>query len=462
MLGADDHVIIGLSGGADSVCLLFLLVSMRERYGLKLHAVHVHHGIRGAEADRDAEFTKALCERLNVDYRLCRYDIPAIAREEKISEEEAGRNARYAEFRKASSECGGAKIAIAHNLNDQAETVLHNLARGSGIAGLAGIAPVNGDIIRPLLCVSRAEIEEYLAEIGASYCTDSTNLGDDYTRNRIRHDILPGLADGVNAGALRHVAESGFKLRKVKELLDEEAEREYKKLIIAGAGGPARQVLWRDDDFALCHEAIRGEVAIRLFKELTGHLKDFTDEHVDSLCELYKRETGKKVNLPYGLVAEKTYEGVRLYVTGTDTGTHGRYEAFANNNVSMKIVITDITQGGTRHIVSVSGGVITLSDRAIIKIPESGCIRWFDYDKMSTDLSLRHRKDGDRIALFSDGRGKSVKDYMTDKKIPRDLRDSLWVVAAGSDIIWIYGDRTDAAHLIDEQTEHIIEVELYE
>ena len=186
-----DRIAVGVSGGADSVALLRFLAALRPQFGWDLVVCHIHHGLRGAEADRDECFVRALAEQLGLPCAVSRIDAAALALRDHISVEEAGRMARYAFFAQTAGE--GGRIATAHTLDDSIETVLMNLVRGTGLRGLCGIPRIRGNIVRPLLDCTRAEVEDYLGALGQPYCTDSTNLTDDYTRNRIRHDILPRL-----------------------------------------------------------------------------------------------------------------------------------------------------------------------------------------------------------------------------------------------------------------------------
>jgi len=188
-----DRIAVGVSGGADSVALLRFLAVLREEYRWELIVCHIHHGLRGAEADRDEQFVRELAGQLGLPYAVRHIDAAALALENHLSVEEAGRDARYAFFAETAGE--GGRIATAHTLDDTIETVLMNLIRGTGLHGLCGIPRTRGNIVRPLLDVTRAEVEEYLALLGQPYCTDSTNLSDDYTRNRVRHDILPRLRE---------------------------------------------------------------------------------------------------------------------------------------------------------------------------------------------------------------------------------------------------------------------------
>lgn len=199
MTDRGDSVLAAVSGGADSVCLLLLLHEMAAELGIKVFAFHMNHGIRGAEADRDERFVMELCERLNIPLTVAHEKVEEYAAERGLSGEEAGRILRYHHLGETAEKYQCAKIAVAHHEDDDAETVLLNLFRGSGLAGLSGIRPVRENIIRPLLCVSRKEIEEYLNEQELSWCEDSTNKENDYTRNKIRNELLPWVTENINS-----------------------------------------------------------------------------------------------------------------------------------------------------------------------------------------------------------------------------------------------------------------------
>ncbi len=231
LLRAGDRVVAGVSGGADSVCLLHVLVGLREELGLSVRAVHVHHGLRGEEADRDAAFVEKLAAEWDVPCRVVYADVRGYAAGNGLSEEEAGRLLRYRALREEAERMGGVgvKIAVGHQKEDQAETILHNLFRGSALKGLAGMAPsaaMDGGIciIRPLLGVSRAEIRSYLAENGLSFCEDSTNDTADYTRNRIRR-LLPVIRHDVNAQAVEHILAAGERMAQADAYFEKEAAR---------------------------------------------------------------------------------------------------------------------------------------------------------------------------------------------------------------------------------------------
>lgn len=234
-----DRIAVGVSGGADSVALLRFLAALRPQFGLDLVVCHIHHGLRGAEADRDECFVRALAEQLGLPCAVSRIDAAALALRDHISVEEAGRMARYAFFAQTAGE--GGRIATAHTLDDSIETVLMNLVRGTGLRGLCGIPRIRGNIVRPLLDCTRAEVEDYLGALGQPYCTDSTNLTDDYTRNRIRHDILPRLC-ALNPNFPGAMARMLPRLAAQQALIDCLAAQSAQQLH-AACGGLSRQGL---------------------------------------------------------------------------------------------------------------------------------------------------------------------------------------------------------------------------
>jgi tRNA(Ile)-lysidine synthase len=227
MLSPGDTVVCGLSGGADSVCLLLAMRELSERLSISVEALHVNHCLRGDESNRDEKFCRELCEKLNVNFTAVSCNVTSYAEENSLSTEEAARKLRYAIFAEHSA---GKKLATAHNADDNLETVILNLARGSALKGIAGIPPIRGNIIRPLLTVSRREIETFLKVRGQSFVTDSTNLSDDYTRNKIRHRIVPLLAEinrSVTETSVRSISALRAENALIEELTDE-AEARYR------------------------------------------------------------------------------------------------------------------------------------------------------------------------------------------------------------------------------------------
>lgn len=224
MINKTDSILVGLSGGADSVCLLLNLLELGKTMGINVSAVHIHHGIRGKEADRDAEFCKRLCEGLDIEFRIEYVDAVSFAKQNKLSVEEGARELRYGVFKKYSD---GKKIAAAHNLSDNAETMLINIIRGTGLKGLCGIPAVRDNIIRPLLFTSRQDIEGYLKQKNQEYMTDSTNLSSDYTRNKIRINIIPEILN-INNSFYKTSARNKIILEQEESFLEEYSQEAYR------------------------------------------------------------------------------------------------------------------------------------------------------------------------------------------------------------------------------------------
>ena len=312
-----DRIVAGVSGGADSICLFYLLVLLRREYGLFLSVVHINHGIRGKEADRDEQFVKEICRRYGVPLKSLFCDVKKLALRERISEEEAGRNIRYQAFLEYCKENKCNKLAIAHNKNDNAETVLFHLFRGSGIRGLSGMDPAREvntgfgkvTIIRPLLCVTRNEIEEFLRTEAICYQIDSTNLTDDYSRNKIRNRILTYARDEINAQAVSNIAEAADVLKEIESYLNDNIRVTYEKLVEEENG------TFRLGAAALLQEpiVIRKGLIKLLLEKLAGKSKDLEAVHVVSVLKLAAGQVGKQLHLPYNMIAQREYNDIILY-----------------------------------------------------------------------------------------------------------------------------------------------------
>ena len=223
MITSGDNIVAGVSGGADSVCLLLLLLEYGKKVPISLRVVHVDHGLR-ADAGEDARYVEDLCRQFHIPFCLTREDVREIAARERCSQEDAGRRLRYRAFYQAADDMGGARIAVAHNMGDNAETMLFHLFRGSGLKGLCGIAPVRDAVIHPVLCLERQEIEAYLRQRGISWRTDSTNGEDHYRRNRIRHHILPYAESQVVQGAAAHMCCTAEILSEAEDYLEQQTK----------------------------------------------------------------------------------------------------------------------------------------------------------------------------------------------------------------------------------------------
>ena len=305
MVKPGDRVMATLSGGADSVCMLRILVQLRDILGIRLRAVHVHHGLRGEEANRDSRFAEELCRELSVPFSLIYADVRGLADREGISEEEAGRILRYEGFesegKKWESEESGAglssvKTAVAHHSGDQAETILHNLFRGSGLGGLKGMPYVRGNVIRPLLDVSGEEIREYLRERGFSWKEDSTNHTDHYTRNRIRREILPAVEERINPGAGANILRMGKLAAMADSYLRQQAGRWLETWALDENNG-GRSIFLPEKPFKETEAILQLYAVMEVLKELAGSSKDLGLVHGQAAAELFAAGTPDRSSL---------------------------------------------------------------------------------------------------------------------------------------------------------------------
>ena len=460
MLQQKDRVVLGVSGGADSVCLLFVLLGLRQELNLSLHVVHINHGIR-QEAVEDAAYVKALCEANDLPFYLYERNIPTIAKERGCSEEEAGRQVRYEAFAEVFRLQGCTKIAVAHNSNDRAETMLFHLFRGTGLTGLGSIRPVREQIIRPILCLERAEIEAYLEEKQVSFRHDITNDSDDYTRNKIRHNILPYAEQEIVRGSVANMNRTADILAETENYIEEQLQKAKMRCVLEGNSAQQQYIL---DVKPLLeeHTLIQKRLLLQLLKELSPGHKDIAAIHVEDMVSLFHREGNRSINLPYGIVGSRQYEQVYLErrpETETEALQSRRWEPVSIDLTQLSEKELKIPLGYGRHMYF---KVLSCGKDAIIcqDIPQNQYTKWFDYDKIKECLTLRTRKTGDVLCIKGQGalQHKKLKDYMVTEKIPRLRRDELPVLAEGNQVLWLVGYRISEFYKVDTHTKCILEV----
>ncbi len=467
MIAPGDTVAAGVSGGADSVCLFLILCELAEELKFRLIAVHVNHGIRGKEAEADAGYVKRLCEERGVPFVLVREDVKAYAGREHLSEEEAGRKVRYRAFEETLYQYGApdGKIAVAHNANDRAETMLFHLFRGTGLAGASGIKPVRGRIIRPVLCLRREEIETYLRERQISFCIDRTNMEDTYTRNRIRNHIFPYVEEQVCRQAVEHMCEAADVLAETEQYIRKQTEEAYARCAAEADGRVELDIkrLSQEEPF------IRRQVLLFGLEQVTEGRKDITSVHIKEIEKLLDKDGSKQLSLPYGLVARreplKGYSSLILY----------REQNAEPAGCGEEPAAVEVPIPGTIEIPGLGRVEFTLLERGKLPpeseiagffsgnsqfIPQKSCTKWFDYDRITKSLVFRIRKKGDYLTINRNLGRKKLKDYMIEEKIPKSRREKLYVLADGSHILWVPGYRISEYYKITEDTEHILQVQL--
>ena len=502
MVEAGDCVVAGVSGGADSVCMLHLLARLQKEVPFRLAAVHVNHGLR-AEAGEDAAFVERLCGQWGIPFYLRAVDMAGYAASHRLSLEEAGRLLRYRAFQEVLEEIKAGnrgRIAVAHNADDRAETMLFHMFRGSGLKGLSSIRPVRESVIRPLLCVSRGQIEAYLEEEGLAWREDSTNGEDVYARNKIRHHILPYAQREICGGAVSHMGELADILAEAESYLARETDRLYdiyvredterksggdKGAETAGeTGNLYGEVIIGLDGFRTEDVVMRKRILLRVLERITPYRKDITARHIAGLMELTEKEGSKELFLPYGIRAVKEYDTLFLRRTEEAAGSPGEPAADGKGDLGQQAVfpgglpeicITEPTLvpgvAAEFDVPGMGGFTFILWETAFLpaasffyrkeqNIPENRYTKWFDYDKITTSLFLRTRKQGDYLTIDDALHTQSVKQYMINEKIPKAKRDSMYLLADGAHILWVPGHRVSRQYRVEKNTRRILEVRL--
>ena len=450
LLPRGSHVVLGLSGGADSVCLLQVLTVLKESLALTLTAVHVHHGIRGGEADGDAAFAEAFCRERGVACRTFYADVPAIAAEGGFSEEEAGRRVRYDYFRQVRDAVGADVIATAHHRDDQTETVLLNLCRGSSLRGLTGMRPAGHGIIRPLLSVTRAEIEDYLKTQGLSWREDRTNHEMAYTRNRMRGRVLPMLREEINGGTDLHVARTADLLTDVMDYIDGMAG-EAARRVLDETGLDEGYLILREEAFGGLHKVLQREVIRLAFETLSGSAKDLTMTHIEQIRLLCEKPVGKRLTLPYDLRAVKGEGEILLGRAGSPALRQDEMPQGQPFEQPPELVLLEVS-------VPEAVRPALLKDDKAFQNPENPYTKWIDYDTIKDRLIFRKRREGDYMVIAG-GRRKKLRRILIDDKISARRRDALWLLCDGDHVIWIpETGRLSEAVKVTESSRHIVQI----
>ena len=462
LIDQGERIVIGLSGGPDSVCLFHVLYQLKEALGIELHAVHINHGLRPGAADEDQKFVEKLCAAYKVPCDTFSFDVNRIAKEAGISGEDAGRQVRYRSFyevaEKITAKTGASvKIAVAQNMNDQAETVLMRIIRGTGIDGLGGIEYRRGEkdsavIIRPLLDVTRDEIEEYCREHDLEPRIDLTNLEPIYTRNKIRLELLPYLRDNFNTNVITA-------LNRLSKIAKEDKDYLYKRV-----GEVMEQHVTVKKQDRLCvplailqkeHPAIRHRVILKLFERI-GLMKDITAAHLEQADRLLAEgKTSSATDFTAGYVMEISYGMVECYKKAENRAVDFEHEIKWDNiteivelNAQIRVKILrrqDLPDSMESNNAGSGSSVCYLS---LDKIKSCGCRPVF-----------RTRRQGDYIRPLGMKGRKKLQDFFVDEKFAREERDRTPLLCLGPEVIWVVGSRISEYYKVGKDTEQIIMLE---
>lgn len=419
-----DTVIVGISGGADSISLLNLLNGIKEKYNLKLIAVHVHHGLRGNEADRDMEFCKEMCENLEIEMKVHLFDVQEESKKRKLTVEETGREVRYEVFFDVLNSEGGTKIAVAHNQNDQAETVLMRLFRGTGIKGLSGIKVKRECIIRPLLFVSRREIEEYCEREGIAYRVDKTNYEIEYTRNYIRHDIIPRIQECCNESIIQTLSRTAAIMSEEEQFLHSMTQEALCKISKIENDKTYVSI----DDFKVYDIVLQK----RMLREICHRYNktNITSTHIESIISLLEKSSGKMINLPQNLKVLMEFKNLCIYKQ-TENYSKYCYNLVLNEEIFIK-----------------EEGIYLFASPQPVE-DKGTCKGVFNYDIIQNGVHVRNRKEGDRI-----NGNKKLKDWFIEKKFSYDERERQMLLTDGQNILWIVGELFSDSYKVSSNTKN--------
>jgi len=435
MLSGGETVMAGLSGGPDSVCLLHVLDRLRKELRLTIRALYVNHNLRPAEVPLEIEFCGKLCGSLKIDFSVKSVDVTSFAREHGLNKQEAARELRYSAFHEAAREEGADSIALGHNADDQVETFIMRLLRGSGPKGLSGIPAKRGKIIRPLIEIERGEIEEFLFRENLPFVVDSSNLKADYLRNRIRKTLIPAMK-GFNPNLTETILKSVSVLQEEERYFEVIVTKTLMKLI-------SRKTAERIELFLVPMENLEIVVLRRVLRRAideTGGLKGISFSHIEDIIKLIRNgSSGDRLNLPGNVRVIREYS--LLVMTSEPVVRIASYSLDPPGDV----------------VVTGAKAVITASfEGQMGKAGDGKYSVLLDAGNMSFPLAVRPRRKGDYFYPSGFGRRKKLQDFFVDEKVPRDERDSIPVVVSGDDIVWIAGYRSDERFRVTERTEKFL------
>lgn len=441
MIDANEKIVVGVSGGADSLCLLHVLWSISNKYAITLIAVHLNHCFRGMEAEADAEFVRAFCQSHKIKSYIETFNVPKYIKETGLSPEEAGREIRYKLFEQIRVKENAHKIAVAQNQNDNVETIVMRFIRGTGIEGLKGIESVRDNIIRPILDIQRSSIEEYCIDNQLKPRIDKTNLEPIYQRNKIRLELLPYVKDNFNT----NINMAMIRLSEIAKEENDFIEEQTADKLIDIANIKTDKISFEKQKILQCHIAIQKRLIRMSIMKIVGTLNGFEQKHIESVLHLCTKNTGSAVILPQKLKAYISYNNLILtkVIEKQDKKCYysliyDKDQIFKEENVLIKTSIKSIEE---------------------ISLENSNPYRIFiDYSKISNELKLRNRQQGDVFSPIGMKGSKKLKDYFIDEKIPKESRDNIYLVADDKQIVWIIGNRISERYKISSTTKEVLEI----
>jgi tRNA(Ile)-lysidine synthase len=449
-----DFILIGVSGGIDSLALLHVLLGLKDKLSLKLCVIHVNHMLRGEEADLDQAFVLEYCRGNNLQVIIKKQDVCKIAKEQNLSIEEAAREVRYKIFHEVGKTFGDYKIAVAHHRNDQAETILMHIIRGTGVDGLKGMEFVSGKIIRPFLNISREEIEDYVRYHSLTPRVDSSNQETLYMRNRLRLELMPFIFDKFGVDITKNLLRLSEIVKDEDQFVQNLSHEVYEEVL--KAQNPS-EVILDFEKFANIHIAMKRRIVRRIIKFLKGNLKGIQKINIEKAIDFIDQgRVGTVIDLPAHIFLYKHYKEIRFL-----------QEERKRSLLSQKNFLETRFENKSEILVDnlwIKKEIINIQTTAenICRRNSKELVQFFDYEKIQRggcEILFRYRRNGDRIKLFENGRQK-IKDYFINHKVDGYKRDQILLLACGNEILWIIGYAVTLNFAIDESTKTILKIEV--
>lgn len=431
LIDPGDKIIIAFSGGPDSVIGLYFFHTYLKKYKIELLAVHFNHNLRGKESDKDEKFSEKFCEQLNIPFYSVQLDVKNFAKQNKLSIEEAARKLRYNNLEEICKDFDCTKIVTAHNQSDNTETVILNFFSGTGFSGFTGIPVQRGNIIRPLLCLTKHEILEYLDSKKIPYRIDSSNLKNDYKRNFIRNKIIPIIKERINPSIDSAIFRSSKNLESISSFFEKHIEEIIQKFIIVENESLRIKLSFYTSN----NEWILGEVLKKLLRDKFNH--DFENDDFEKIKSLFENQKGKSVQLSLNLSAVRERDSVVIL----------KLVSSGNNELIIKV-------GGTFKTGSKTLGISEVNKK-VIKFDKTGKTEFISADKLDDIFILRKWKSGDKfIPLGMKGKRK-ISDFLTDSKVDSTEKKKWLVLENRNNIVWVTGLRIDNRFRITPETKKI-------
>lgn len=445
LIQGEKILLVGVSGGPDSVCLLHILDQLKESLGVSLHVCHLNHTLRGASSDADARFVSTLAQRLGIAATVERRDVKAYQREHRLSVEEAARQVRYDFFAQVAESIGVKRIALGHTRDDQVETILMHLVRGTGLAGLRGMGPITtwqgrrGSallVVRPLLDVAREETEEYCSAYDLEPRTDFSNFSPTFLRNRLRCELIP-LLQSYNPNIVATLLRTARAAADELSYLEEGVSQVWEGVVREQPNG----LLLDIEALRSLHPALKRHLLRRVLGEILGDLTDIQSVHIEKMVEAVSKPAGKRLSLPRGLLFHVGYNTCLVTKGAYDTCPLPTLEGEHRLNVP-----GDTALPGWRVRASVTQPGETAD----------GFGACLDFEEAGSNLVVRRRKAGDRFQPLGMGEWKKLQDFMVDAKIPRAWRDRVPLVCSAEGILWVVGWRIAERAKVKDSTKQVL------